>query len=145
MQASMTNWVRSCANKTASSSAISFATRSQFWNTGKILRVCLDHITMTAKHCPVLHVLYVFARNSGEGEMKPKEKTMARCHTGDHRRYRFEPTFSGASPQHMDNLPIQATEPLISSFSEATLNFQQHGLNSLSKANKFHLFLTAKD
>lgn len=84
MQASMTNWARICANKTASSSAISFATRSEFWNAGKIFRVCLDHITMTAKHCPVLYVLYSFARDSGEGKLKGKN--MARCHTGDHRR-----------------------------------------------------------
>lgn len=144
MQDSITNWVRICANKTASSSTTSFATRSQFWNTGKIFRVCLDHITMTAKHCPALHVLYIFARNSGEGEMKLKEKNMAKCHMGHHRRYRFEPTFSGASPQHMDNLPVQATEPLISSFSGATLNLKHHGSNFLSEANKCHLFSTAK-
>jgi len=110
-----------------------------------MLQACLDHITMTAKSCPDLHVLYVFARNSGEGETKLKGKNMARCHVGDHRRRRFEPTFSGASPQHIDNLPVQAIEPLICSFSGATLDFQQHELNFLNEANEFHLFLTAKN
>lgn len=73
MQASMTNWARICANKTASSSAISFATRSEFWNAGKIFWVCLDHITMTAKHCPVLHVLSQLCKRQWWGEAQRKK------------------------------------------------------------------------
>lgn len=70
---------------------------------------------------------------------------MIRCDMGNDRRYKFELTVSGASPQHVDNVLVQATQPLISFSSGATLNFQQYGLNFLKEANKFLLFSTAKN
>lgn len=65
--------VTNCTNKTASSSAFSFATRIsvlKYWQSALHLFRPYHHDSTT-----LLSVLLVFARNSGVGEMKLKGKT----------------------------------------------------------------------
>lgn len=118
----------------------------QFWNAGRMLCVCLDHITMAAQRCPVPNALRGSARNSGEGETELKESSGPDV---------TRELAAGPDPNLRPPAPVPRgwaawsafpSKPpsLPSAFSGPTLNFQQDGLNVLSQANEFRWFSSAK-